>query len=869
MSNKVFKISILIFFSFLLLSNAIAVNKTATIRINKDVKYQKITGYGGFVNSPQFGYNHMSTTEIRKMWGKNSEAGYNIMRLYLPENENNWNITLETAKLAKSLGVIIFASPWTMPASWKTNNNIAAVYTDANGVEQIGYLKEEYYDDYADYLNRYVTYLRNNGVELDAISIQNEPDMKSTYHGCIWTPAQMAKFLKENGSRINCKVIAPEGIGITDNYVNGMLDEAVLANFEIFAGHQYSYIQSGLNKMLEKGKEVWMTEYLINWNANQTTTRNFNWSIDAFDFAGKLNDAMGANVNAWVHYATKRYYGPMGDGTYGTTNGVITKRGYILSHYAKFTTGSTRINNVFSDESKALNGSSYLSSTGDSLILMVINTSSDTYTLTADLPFNTQSGKKVTTSASQNMFSSIINIGDETCRPKVTIDASCVTTLIFTKSSEREVSKMTGEPFHPNKIDNMSTTSTAFGTSYKLSGKTAIFDNSRALFSSNTSAGNGFVKLDDSYNQLVFHINTITSAMSFTSANTTLYYVNNNGTANSYNYGTVSYNSAGNYEWVVDISDKFITDGLTGIIGLRNGNYTSVLTINFKDVFLRTGNEKSYKFSGIYSISDSYLLDCLEDSSYVSLDFSNVSSVTTDQNWYSTSANKNCIYYVSDAVKNNNTNVISGTTCENLVLSQNGGDFFVNKPFTATYATYTRSFNEYGMLTLPFEAGIPAGLNAYTVAFNNTEMECTQITNNKIPANTPVLIKGSGTFTFTGSGNVSTSKSVDANGMKPIFVSSRAPLNSFILKTVNGVTAFYKVTSITEPNEIPFSSYFNPSTSLANISLMLKFGETSLESVLNNDIKSDGKIYDIFGRPVKEVKKGIYIINRKKVSILR
>ena len=44
----------------------------ATVILNKEISYQKITGFGGFVNSPQFAYNHMSEDEIRRMWGANS-----------------------------------------------------------------------------------------------------------------------------------------------------------------------------------------------------------------------------------------------------------------------------------------------------------------------------------------------------------------------------------------------------------------------------------------------------------------------------------------------------------------------------------------------------------------------------------------------------------------------------------------------------------------------------------------------------------------------------------------------------------------------------------------------------------------------------
>lgn len=255
-------LNLIIFFSSVgILQNiSYAQSKIASVKVNKAIAHQKITGFGGFVNSPQFGYNYMTEAEIRKLWGKNSEAGYNIMRLYLPIGQENWGQSLTTAKLAKSLGLKIFASPWSMPAQWKTFNTIASVYTE-NGVRKSVYLKEEHYADYANYLNNYVTYLKNNGVELDAISLQNEPDYQVEYAGCIWTPAQMAKFIKEYAHLINCQIIAPETVGISDSYANAFLDPAVLNNFEIFGGHQYGSIQPGLKNVQAKGKEVWMTEF--------------------------------------------------------------------------------------------------------------------------------------------------------------------------------------------------------------------------------------------------------------------------------------------------------------------------------------------------------------------------------------------------------------------------------------------------------------------------------------------------------------------------------------------------------------------------------------------------------------------------------
>ena len=68
-----------------------------TVRIDATNTHQRITGFGGFVCSPQFTYNHMSATEIKKVWGPTSTVGCNIMRLYIPIGRNAWSQSLQTA----------------------------------------------------------------------------------------------------------------------------------------------------------------------------------------------------------------------------------------------------------------------------------------------------------------------------------------------------------------------------------------------------------------------------------------------------------------------------------------------------------------------------------------------------------------------------------------------------------------------------------------------------------------------------------------------------------------------------------------------------------------------------------------------------
>ncbi|AZA86004.1 T9SS C-terminal target domain-containing protein [Chryseobacterium shandongense] len=826
--------SLITMYSLCLFFSSFLYGQLTTVKIDKNITYQNIKGFGGFVCSPQFAYNHMSPSEIQTLWGTASEGGYNIMRLYIPEDSSNWSAVVPTAQLAKSMGLIIFASPWTMPAAWKTNNHVNAVYTDSNGVQQIGYLKPENYQDYALYLNSFVTFLQSNGVDLDYISIQNEPDEMAQYQGCIWTPTQMATFVKDYGHLINCKVIAPESVGFTDNFANAMLNTATMANFEVYGGHQYGLMQSAYKQFRNYNKEIWQTEYLINWNSGSQTPRDFNWNLDVFNFASSINNAMLGNISAWIHYASKRYYGLMGDGTYGTPTGVMSKRGYILSHYAKYTTGKTRIDAKWDDKTGALQGSSYISADGNQVVLMVINSSSNTYNLKVDLPFYTTSGTKVLTNTSSNMLTTSVSLSTQTFRPGVEITPSSVMTFVFNKSADRPVSSMTGGNVRYNKIETQTATNAAFGTAFNISNTTVTFSNPSPLISNNMTASNGYLQLNDRYNKLILHVNSYTTAGQSYSDNTTLYYINSQGVAKSYNYGRINFPSGGNFDITLDISRQVLTDGCKGILGLRNSNYSSVLTLNLGDVYFNVGNEIASKFNGTYSDSDSNLMDGLENGYYTSLDFRTVSGITASNNWQPVSVNTNSIFYVNSNVSSSASNVISGTTCSNLVLSDQGKDFHVPFNFTAGTASYNRTFNGYEVLLLPFEANIPSGMNVYLMSPGTTAISCTPVSNGIIPANIPVLVDATGNFTFTGTGNVSTPKAITVNQMNGVYHTIKVPANAYVLKTENGVTGFYKVAAGSEPMINPFRAYLTEENTFSANVLPLNFSVLSAkETELN------------------------------------
>ncbi len=405
-----------------------AANKEAKITIDSRDKYQHVTGFGGFFPSPQWSY-WLGDAEMDKLFGKGeSQLGLNILRVYIANNKNFWGSGVGNVKRAKKYGAFVFASPWSPPASWKTNGETA------NG----GSLKEDYYDDWAKFLNDYYVYMKGQGAKIDAVSIQNEPDWNATYESCIWTGQQMAKFLREQGSKIQCKIVAPEAIHFTRGMHEPILnDPAACAELDILGGHFYGWDGSSYPLAAQKGKEVWMTEFLIN-ERQQNNNINIDWKTDGFLFARSVNDAMLANMSAWVHYSLKRYYGCLGDGQFGTTNNAITKRGYILSHYAKYVSGSTRVRHALEDNTGKLTGSAYLSVTGDSIIVMLLNTGSESYDTTIDLPFNTLGGRQIVTTETQNVKKTALSYEEETHTPVMTVEPYSVNTYIYVRNSSRE-----------------------------------------------------------------------------------------------------------------------------------------------------------------------------------------------------------------------------------------------------------------------------------------------------------------------------------------------------------------------------------------------------------------------------------------------
>ncbi|MBU5351568.1 carbohydrate-binding protein [Paenibacillus barcinonensis] len=206
------------------------------------------------------------------------------------------------------------------------NINVTAFVQDT----QAKRLKYDKYEAYAQYLNEFDTFMKNNGVNLYAISVQNEPDYAHDW--TWWSPEEMLRFMKENAGSINNRVIAPESFSYVKTMSDPLLnDSQALANMDIIGAHtygtQYSDFPYPLFEQKGAGKELWMTEVYY---PNSETDSADRWP-EALGVAEHMYNAMvEGNFQTYVWWYIRRHYGPIKE------DGTISKRGYSMAHYSKF-----------------------------------------------------------------------------------------------------------------------------------------------------------------------------------------------------------------------------------------------------------------------------------------------------------------------------------------------------------------------------------------------------------------------------------------------------------------------------------------------------------------------------------------------------
>lgn len=184
------------------------------INIYPNIEYQEIKGFGGaFTEAAAVTLNKLSKEnreKIIKLYFDNEHGiGYNLGRVHMNScdfslgnytcvEENDQ--TLETFQITRDKAAVIpmikeaqeygnieiLVSPWSPPAYMKTTNQMNLG----------GKLKMEYAELWAEYYVKFIEAYRREGIDVRAITIQNEPKAKQKWDSCIYTAEEERDFVK-------------------------------------------------------------------------------------------------------------------------------------------------------------------------------------------------------------------------------------------------------------------------------------------------------------------------------------------------------------------------------------------------------------------------------------------------------------------------------------------------------------------------------------------------------------------------------------------------------------------------------------------------------------------------------------------------
>lgn len=180
-------------------------------------RYQKIVGFGGaFTEAAAYTFYKMKPSKqeeiLRKYFDPQEGIGYSIGRVhihscdfslgnytYVEDNdtelktfdmshEDQWTIPMIKAAMeTRNGGIALLASPWSPPAWMKTNNDM----------NHGGQLLPQYSKVWAQYYVKYIKTMKAKGLDIKAITVQNEPAAVQTWDSCIFSAQEEGNFVRD------------------------------------------------------------------------------------------------------------------------------------------------------------------------------------------------------------------------------------------------------------------------------------------------------------------------------------------------------------------------------------------------------------------------------------------------------------------------------------------------------------------------------------------------------------------------------------------------------------------------------------------------------------------------------------------------
>jgi len=187
------------------------------ILVDFSKKYQKIIGFGGaFTEAACYTLSRLSPKQQNRLmeayFSEDIGLSYNLGRIhmnssdfslenytYVKDNDKDLTSfdisreskfvipTIKKAEMIRKDKINLLVSPWSPPAWMKTNNNM----------NYGGSLKPEYYQSWANYYVKFIEKITAAGLNVFALTVQNEPAAKQTWDSCLYTKEEERDFVKD------------------------------------------------------------------------------------------------------------------------------------------------------------------------------------------------------------------------------------------------------------------------------------------------------------------------------------------------------------------------------------------------------------------------------------------------------------------------------------------------------------------------------------------------------------------------------------------------------------------------------------------------------------------------------------------------
>lgn len=364
-----------------LLPNAYIFDVDDTINIDTTKTYQKIDGFGyTLTGGTAMLINSMSLPAKKKLLQElfgltKNDIGISYLRLSigasdldkepwsyndLPLGETDPELkhfslahdTLDVIPVLKDILKIspklkIMGSPWS-PPPWMKDNN------DSKG----GSLKKRYYEAYANYFVKYIKEMKRNGIDIDAITIQNEPLHPGNNPSLFMPEKQQLVFIKNHlgpafkEHHISTKIIIYDHNADRPDYPVTILDDPEASKYvDGSAFHLYGGTIDALSTVHEAhpNKNIYFTEQWI--GAPGNFEKDLSWHLENIIIGATRNWSktalewnLAADENQEPH--TNRGGCTSCLGALTITGDLVTRNTayYVIAHASKFVRpGSVRI----------------------------------------------------------------------------------------------------------------------------------------------------------------------------------------------------------------------------------------------------------------------------------------------------------------------------------------------------------------------------------------------------------------------------------------------------------------------------------------------------------------------------------------------